>query len=44
MLLVFLPDTVFTALQRTSGWFQVDFNGMLGWISADYVMTAGDCG
>ena len=44
VLLVFLPGTVFAALQRTSGWFQVNFNGTLGWISADYVNTSGDCG
>ena len=44
VLMVFLPETVFAALQRTTGWFQVDFRGTLGWISADYVVTAGDCG
>ena len=33
-----------TALARTQGWFQVDYAGATGWISADYVTTDGDCG
>ena len=32
------------ALARTPGWFQVDKDGTRGWISADYVVTEGDCG
>lgn len=28
---------------RTSGWFKIDYYGIAGWISADYVETAGDC-
>ena len=27
-----------------SGWFKVEFQGKSGWISADYVVTQGDCG
>ena len=33
-----------TAFARAPGWFQVDNNGVTGWISADYVTTAGACG
>ena len=33
-----------TALERTEGWFKVDYHGKRGWISADYVLPAGDCG
>ena len=33
-----------TALERTAGWFQVEYKGRLGWISADYVVTEGECG
>ena len=29
-----------TALARTDDWFQVDNNGVTGWISADYVTTS----
>ncbi|MCY4021408.1 MAG: hypothetical protein OXG39_18520 [Chloroflexi bacterium] len=28
---------------RTSGWFKIDYYGIAGWISADYVETSGDC-
>ena len=31
------------ALSRTEAWFEVDANGVTGWISAEYVTTAGDC-
>lgn len=41
---VILNDYTFTALARTSGWFQVDNFGTVGWISADYVTTQGACG
>ena len=41
----FVPHTSsLTALARTSGWFQVDNNGVTGWISADFVTKAGACG
>ena len=40
----YVPNTAsLTALARTDGWFQVDNNGVTGWISADYVTTQGDC-
>ena len=32
-----------TALKRTDSWFQVDYHGAIGWISADYVTTSGTC-
>ena len=32
------------AAARTPGWFQVDYEGATGWISADYVETEGECG
>ena len=32
-----------TAIARADGWFQVDNNGVTGWISADYVTVSGDC-
>ena len=30
-------------IARTRGWFNVDYLGVAGWISADYVATEGDC-
>ena len=33
-----------TALERTAGWFKVDYYGTKGWISADYVVPQGNCG
>ena len=33
-----------SALSRTADWFQVDFIGAVGWISADYVIPEGNCG
>ena len=33
-----------TALGRAPGWYQVDYWGEVGWISADYVEPQGDCG
>ena len=32
------------ATARTPGWFQVEYRGASGWISADYVVTEGACG
>ena len=32
------------ATARTAGWFQVEYRGAFGWISADYVTAAGVCG
>ena len=37
-------NATLTALSRTDAWFEVDANGVTGWISADYVTTAGACG
>lgn len=40
-----LPANItLTALSRTADWFQVDFYGAAGWISADYVIMRGNCG
>ena len=36
--------TKLDAIARTAGSFKVDFQGNLGWVSADYVRTDGDCG
>jgi len=32
------------AVARTAGSFKVDFQGDLGWVSADFVLAEGDCG
>ena len=37
-------NATLTATARTDAWFEVDANGVVGWISADYVTTAGNCG
>ncbi len=37
-------DVTLTALSRTAGWFEVDYHGTTGWISAEYVTPNGDCG
>ena len=37
-------DVTLTALARTDDWFQVDYHGIAGWISADYVKPEGNCG
>ena len=40
-----LPSQVkLTALERTDGWFKVDYHGAKGWISAGYVEPIGTCG
>ncbi|MCY4540130.1 MAG: vanadium-dependent haloperoxidase [Chloroflexi bacterium] len=36
--------TKLDAIARTAGSFKVDFQGNLGWVSADYVRTEGACG
>ncbi len=33
-----------TVLERTAGWYKVDYHGAQGWISADYVEPIGTCG
>ena len=37
-------DATLTALERTSDWFKVDYYGLQGWVSADYVEPEGNCG
>lgn len=37
-------EMTLTATARTVGWFQADYFGKTGWVSADYVTTAGNCG
>ena len=40
-----LPYNVtLTALERTVGWFKVDYHGTRGWIAAMYVEPIGTCG
>jgi hypothetical protein len=38
------PDDRLTAIARTAGSFKVEYQGNLGWVSADYVRSEGDCG
>ncbi len=35
--------TTLEAMASAPGWFKVEFQGKSGWISADYVVTKGDC-
>ena len=37
-------NATMTAMARTPGWFQVEYRGATGWISADYVVSEGECG
>ena len=37
-------DVTLVALSRTAGWFQVDYHGLRGWISAGFVTPMGYCG
>ena len=37
-------NVTLTAMARTAGWFQVDYHGETGWISADYVIPEENCG
>ncbi len=39
-----LIEETLAPMARTDGWFNVEYQGAEGWISADYVVTAGDCG
>ena len=32
-----------SAMARTTRWFEVEHEGVTGWISADYVETEGAC-
>lgn len=36
-------DVTLTAMQREGNWFYVDYLGVPGWLSADYVALVGDC-
>ncbi len=37
-------NATLTATARAAGWFQVEYRGSSGWISADYVVAQGVCG
>ena len=37
-------DRALTATERTPDWFQVEYDGVSGWISADFVEIEGACG
>ena len=37
-------DVTLTALERTVGWFKVDYHGTRGWLAAMYVEPIGNCG
>lgn len=42
---LFVPyDALLTAFSRRDGWYEVDYHGARGWLSADYVVPQGDCG
>ena len=32
------------ALARTPNWFQIEYHGLVGWVSAHYAIVNGDCG
>lgn len=36
-------NTILSTITYSDGWYQVDFNTALGWISADYVTGKGSC-
>ena len=38
-----LNNVSFSAISRTTSWFEVDYYGTIGWISGDYVSTDGSC-
>ena len=37
-------DVTLTAMEEKSGWYKVDYYGVEGWISGDYVERKGSCG
>lgn len=43
ILAVLLNDVSLTSNTRTADWFKIDYYGIVGWVSADYVETSGDC-
>ena len=38
------PDETLWTRVRTPGWFEVNFHDTVGWVSADWVRTSGNCG
>ena len=38
------PRSTLVASARTEGWYHVEYSGIVGWISADYVVAQGECG
>ena len=43
VLAVILNDVSLTSIMHVTSWFQVNYYGIVGWISADYVTTTGAC-
>lgn len=43
VLAVLLNDVSLNSDARVTAWFKVDYYGLIGWLSADYVATAGAC-
>lgn len=43
VLAVLLNDVSVTSSKRTASWFKIDYYGIVGWISADYVTTTDTC-
>ena len=39
-----LNDVKLTADQRVTYWFRVNYYGIVGWLSSDYLTISGDCG
>jgi uncharacterized protein YgiM (DUF1202 family) len=37
-------NRTFLATQQVSGWYQIAYGTVSGWISADFVTTTGACG
>ena len=33
----------FIAMSYSDGWYEISYNNLMGWISADYVLQEGDC-
>jgi len=43
VLAVVMPDVQFLASGKQNGYYRVNYWGLEGWISGNYVVTAGDC-
>ena len=41
---VVLTNETLAVMARSPNWFNVEYHGVSGWISADYVQMRGDCG